>query len=82
MSGWTLAPLDDEVDEALEGLALALAIRAPERLELRLAGLDRYEPEQVLKPVLEERVALHVEEDVARPRAGEEGKAAFRLRRE
>ena len=63
--GVALEPLVHEVDELLERALLLRAVVAPEGVKPRLALVDRDRAEQVLEPVLVERVALHVEEEVA-----------------
>ena len=60
----------------LEGALLLRAAGRPEGPESRLAVLDRGHAEQVLQAVLEERVALHVEEQVAVRRRRQPGESA------
>ena len=76
------APLADEVDELLQRELLLGAVAAPDRGELGLAAvLNRDQAEEVLQPAaVEERVALHVEEDVPRGGTREAGEAAGLLR--
>ena len=63
------APLGDELDEQLQGRLLLRPVATPDRQERRLllpGGRVGDEAEEVLEAaVVEERVALHVEEDVA-----------------
>ncbi len=79
--GVALDPLADEVDELLERASLALAVVGPEGLELLLAILQPEDAEEVLEPAarLPERVALHVEEEVARRGLREQREAALVL---
>ena len=56
----------EEVHELLEGALLAGAVVRPERLEARAAVLEIAHAEEVFEPARLERVALHVEEHVAR----------------
>src|SRR5689334_2488331 len=64
-TGKALHPLHQEIHEPLECDAFGRAVMRPKRLEPRLAVVDEPEAEQVFEPVLFERIALHVEEDVA-----------------
>ena len=67
--GIRAAALGDEVDELRERVAFALAVVGPEGAVGRApVGLAPQDAEQELEPLrgIEERVALHVEEDVAR----------------
>src|SRR6185503_13613321 len=69
--GMPREPRVDEIDERLEGKALALPIVRPEGLVPGLGVLEREGAEQVLEPAggLEEGVPLEIEDDVAgRPR--------------
>ena len=83
--GEPLPARDDPVDELLERNPLVLAVSPPHRLVDDFAGVV---PEAVAEEVLEparglvERVALHVEPDVARVGRGHEAEAALGLVRE
>src|SRR5438105_10928119 len=74
----------DEVDEVLEHPLLLAAIVRPEGGEARLAAADLGHAEEVLEAAvgLPERVALDVEEEVARRRLWEQAEAALGLERE
>ena len=81
-AGVAPAPGDGPVDEALEDLALAVAIARPGGLVAHSAVLVAVAPaEQVLEPArrLVEGMALEVEPDVAERRLGQEPKAAALL---
>ena len=76
------AALDDPVDELLERGALGVAIPPPDRGVLHGAVVVAIAvAEEVLEPArgLVERVALHVEPDVAGVRLGQETEAALLL---
>lgn len=62
----------DEVDEVLEGVLLLGAVAAPEGAEHGLAVIDARDTEEVLQAVLVERVALHVEEQIAAAGLGQQ----------
>ncbi len=75
--GVPIEPLDDQVDERLEGRLLAGPVMAPDRAVVvtAVAGPPR-DAEQVLQPVVEHPwVGLDVEEEVRRRWLGERGKA-------
>ena len=57
----------NEIDEALERLALPVAVVGPERLVAGLGAVEEEESEEILEPArgLEERVAFEIEDDVA-----------------
>ena len=79
------APLDDVVDELLEGALLGLAVVGPEGVVARLAVLVERDPAgEVLEAArrLEPGVAFEVEPDVARGRLRHEREAAVFLQRE
>ena len=78
-AGVAAPPGDDTVDEALEDLALTVAIARPGGFVANRAVLVAVAPaKQVLEPArrLVERVALEVEPDVPERRRGKEPKAA------
>src|SRR4051812_38272793 len=59
----------DEVHQLLERTLLFGAAVCPERGELRLATVDMVEPEQIVEwPIVEERIAFDVEEEISRVR--------------
>src|SRR6202042_3943484 len=70
----------DEIDELLEGALFREAIDAPESTG-SLFVVGHPAPEEILEAAagLEERVALHIEEDVARGRLRKESKSEWRL---
>ncbi len=74
----------EEVDELLERALLALAVVRPEGSEGRPAVLAPEDAEEVLEPAVgrPERVALDVEEDVARRGLRQQLEAALRRRLE
>ena len=76
--------LVEEVDELLERALLALAVVRPEGSEGRPAVLAPEDAEEVLEPAVgrPERVALDVEEDVARRGLRQQLEAALRRRLE
>jgi len=57
----------NEIDQALERLALALAVVRPERLVAGFIAVQPEDPEEVFQPSrgLEEGVALEVEDEIA-----------------
>ena len=75
----TLDAIDHEVDGALERHLLPLAVMRPELVEPLLATVDRDDAEQILEAAVEQRVALHVEEHVARVGPRQPGQATARL---
>jgi hypothetical protein len=78
-AGVALAPGDGPVDEALEDLALAVAIACPRSLVAHRSVLVSVAPaEQVLEPARRfvEGMALEVEPDVAERRLGQEPESA------
>src|SRR5206468_11355673 len=77
----TAEPLHDQVDELLESALLFRTVSPPKRAECRLTLVNSDEAKQVLEPLVEERIALHVEEDVALRGAREPGETASRLGR-
>ena len=77
--------LDDPVDEALEGVALAVAVAPPDAVVVHGAVVVAVAAaEEVLEPArgLVERMALEVEPDVAGVRLGQEAEAALLLVRQ
>src|SRR5579862_180540 len=58
----------DEIDGLLEGLLLTGTIMAPKRRESWPFGLFGDEAEEIFEPAVEERIALHVEEQITRAR--------------
>ena len=68
-----------EFHELGERGALLLVVMRPEGLENEFPVLHEAESEQVFKAVGVERVALHVEEKVARIRFWQPGKASARF---
>ena len=69
-----------EVHERFERLPLLGAAVRPERPEAALALVPEDDPEEVLEPAFLQRIALHVEEDVALVRRREARQAAPGLR--
>src|SRR2546421_5488126 len=69
--------LCDEIHGRLEGHLLSGAIMAPELPERRLITLQKRESEEIFKAALEQRIAFHVEEEIAgaRPRQSRESLA-------
>ena len=69
------SPLGEEVDDLLEGRLFVLWIERPPVTVVAFVG----DAEQVFEPVVEgERIALDIEEEVARRRRGQGGQAATR----
>ena len=62
--GVALEPFVQEVDEGLERALLPGPVVSPERAKPRLALVDGDCAEEILEPVLIQRVTLHVEEHV------------------
>ncbi len=76
--------LDDEVDEALEGLPLRIAVVPPDGQVVGRPVADGHQAEQVLEAEAEvvldgPRIGLDVEEDVERRRCRESGEALVGL---
>src|SRR5258708_23661760 len=64
----------DEIDGLLESPLFTDTVMAPKRCEFWPFGLFGHKTEEIFEPTVEERVALHIEEQItgARPRqAGE-----------
>ena len=60
----------EEAHKAFEGFFLLLAVMRPEWLEFPFAILEIIHPEQILQTILENRIALHVKEQITIVRHG------------
>ncbi|MNR23794.1 hypothetical protein D3C85_1408350 [compost metagenome] len=73
--GVTLEMADDPVDELLEGDLFFLSGMCPEGFEGLLPSLVDVKTEEVFQATLFQRIALHIEEQVALDRLGHPIKA-------